>query len=118
MQVLLNAIAPNSPKIVNDQLFSACTILEQFGRCITPPHYKVIMQVLCNIQVFAKAMPSLFAPNFDDFFITSSDSYQIKSLKLEILSSIATDTSITVIFQEFQVLIPVSFSMWVGILLY
>ncbi|KAI3517364.1 hypothetical protein L1887_16578 [Cichorium endivia] len=58
--------------------------------------------VLCNIQVFTKVMPSLFAPNFEDFFINSSDAYQVKSLKLEILSSIATDASISVIFQEFQ----------------
>ncbi|KAI3708054.1 hypothetical protein L2E82_37081 [Cichorium intybus] len=47
-------------------------------------------------------MPSLFAPNFEDFFINSSDAYQVKSLKLEILSSIATDASMSVIFQEFQ----------------
>ncbi|KAJ4954441.1 hypothetical protein NE237_011224 [Protea cynaroides] len=58
--------------------------------------------VLCNIQVFAKAVPSLFAPHFEDFFISSSDSYQIKSLKLEILSTIATDSSISFIFQEFK----------------
>nr|GEY93846.1 AP-3 complex subunit beta-A [Tanacetum cinerariifolium] len=58
--------------------------------------------VLCNIQVFAKVMPSLFAPNFEDFFISSSDAYQVKALKLEILSFIATDVSISVIFQEFQ----------------
>ncbi|XWS65982.1 hypothetical protein CRYUN_Cryun05aG0161000 [Craigia yunnanensis] len=58
--------------------------------------------VLCNIQVFAKAMPSLFAPYFEDFFISSSDSYQIKALKLEMLSSIATDSSISSIFKEFQ----------------
>lgn len=58
--------------------------------------------VLCNIQVFAKVMPSLFAPHFEDFFINSSDAYQVKSLKLEILSFIATDASITVIFQELQ----------------
>ncbi|XP_042485075.1 AP3-complex subunit beta-A [Macadamia integrifolia] len=58
--------------------------------------------VLCNIQVFAKAMPSLFAPHFEDFFISSSDSHQIKSLKLEILSTIATDSSISLIFQEFK----------------
>ncbi|KAJ0538455.1 putative clathrin/coatomer adaptor, adaptin-like, armadillo-like helical, AP complex subunit beta [Helianthus annuus] len=58
--------------------------------------------VLCNIQVFAKVMPSLFAPNVEDFFISSSDAYQVKALKLEILSSIATDASISVIFQEFQ----------------
>lgn len=58
--------------------------------------------VLCNIQVFAKAIPSLFAPYFEDFFIWSSDSYQIKALKLDILSSIATDSSISLIFKEFQ----------------
>ncbi|XP_043719934.1 AP3-complex subunit beta-A [Telopea speciosissima] len=58
--------------------------------------------VLCNVQVFAKAMPSLFAPHFEDFFISSSDSHQIKSLKLEILSTIATDSSISLIFQEFK----------------
>ncbi|PIN12172.1 Vesicle coat complex AP-3, beta subunit [Handroanthus impetiginosus] len=58
--------------------------------------------VLCNIQVFAKAMPSLFSPYFEDFFISSSDSYQIKTLKLEILSSIASSSSISSIFLEFQ----------------
>ncbi|KAI3731097.1 hypothetical protein L1987_62280 [Smallanthus sonchifolius] len=58
--------------------------------------------VLCNIQVFAKVMPSLFGQNIEDFFISSSDAYQVKALKLEILSSIATDASISVIFQEFQ----------------
>ncbi|KAF9674725.1 hypothetical protein SADUNF_Sadunf10G0156800 [Salix dunnii] len=58
--------------------------------------------VLCNIQVFAKAMPSLFSPYFEDFFVVSSDSYQIKALKLEIICSIATDSSISSIFREFQ----------------
>ncbi|KAJ8760360.1 hypothetical protein K2173_012610 [Erythroxylum novogranatense] len=58
--------------------------------------------VLCNIQVFAKAIPFLFAPYFEEFFIVSSDSYEIKSLKLEILCSIATDASIPLIFKEFQ----------------
>ncbi|MCL7023943.1 hypothetical protein MKW94_008150 [Papaver nudicaule] len=58
--------------------------------------------VLCNIQVFAKAMPSLFTSHFEDFFVCSFDSYQIKALKLDILSIIATDASIPFIFQEFQ----------------
>ncbi|XP_027329329.1 AP3-complex subunit beta-A [Abrus precatorius] len=58
--------------------------------------------VLCNIQVFAKAMPSLFAPHYEDFFICSSDSYQIKALKLDILSSIALESSISFILKEFQ----------------
>ncbi|PPR93591.1 hypothetical protein GOBAR_AA27083 [Gossypium barbadense] len=47
-------------------------------------------------------MPSLFAPYHKDFFIYSSDSYQVKALKLEILSSIATASSISSIFKEWQ----------------
>ncbi|KNA20396.1 hypothetical protein SOVF_052910 [Spinacia oleracea] len=58
--------------------------------------------VLCNIQVFAKVMPSLFADYYEDFFISTSETYQIKALKLDILSLIATDSSIPSIFQEFQ----------------
>ncbi|KAF3776616.1 AP3-complex subunit beta-A [Nymphaea thermarum] len=58
--------------------------------------------VLCNLLVFAKAMPSLFAPYFKNFFVHSSDSYHIRAMKLEILSIIATDSSIPLIFQEFQ----------------
>lgn len=58
--------------------------------------------VLCNIQVFAKAMPSLFAPHYEDLFIYSVDSYQIKALKLDILSIIASDSSISFILKEFQ----------------
>ncbi|KAI5434445.1 AP3-complex subunit beta-A [Lathyrus oleraceus] len=58
--------------------------------------------VLCNIQVFAKAMPSLFAPHYEDFFIYTADSYQIKALKLEILSIIASEASIPFILKEFQ----------------
>ncbi|KAF5729597.1 Affected trafxn cking 2 isoform 1 [Tripterygium wilfordii] len=58
--------------------------------------------VLSNIQVFAKTYPSLFAPHFEDFFISSSDSYHIRALKLEILSSTATDSSISLILREFQ----------------
>lgn len=60
-------------------------------------------QVLCNIQVFARAIPSMFAPYFEDFFISCSDTYEIRSLKLNILSSIATVSSISAILKEFQV---------------
>ncbi|KAL5799981.1 hypothetical protein ACOSQ4_032865 [Xanthoceras sorbifolium] len=58
--------------------------------------------VLGNILVFAKAMPYRFVPYYEDFFICSSDSYQTRALKLEILSSIVTDSSIPSIFKEFQ----------------
>ncbi|XP_050384911.1 AP3-complex subunit beta-A [Argentina anserina] len=58
--------------------------------------------VWCNIQVFAKAIPSLFSPYFEDFFICSSDSYQIKALKLDILAHVVTDSSIPLVLKEFQ----------------
>uniref|UniRef100_A0A1D1XM21 AP3-complex subunit beta-A n=2 Tax=Anthurium amnicola TaxID=1678845 RepID=A0A1D1XM21_9ARAE len=58
--------------------------------------------VLRNVQVFAKAAPFLFAPYYEDFFVSSSDSYQMRALKLEILSTIATASSIPFILQEFQ----------------
>lgn len=58
--------------------------------------------VLCNVQVFAKALPHLFVPHYEDFFVSSSDSYQSKALKLEILSSIVTESSISSVFKEFQ----------------
>ncbi|RWW41223.1 hypothetical protein BHE74_00053310 [Ensete ventricosum] len=60
--------------------------------------------ILCNILVFAKAAPSLFSLNYEDFFVFSSDSYQIKVLKLEILSTIATESSLPNILEEFQVI--------------
>ncbi|PVH37440.1 hypothetical protein PAHAL_5G002100 [Panicum hallii] len=58
--------------------------------------------MLGNILVFAKTMPSLFAPFYEDFFINASDPYQTKALKLEILTTIATEPSIPAIFEEFQ----------------
>ncbi|CAN4101534.1 unnamed protein product [Withania somnifera] len=58
--------------------------------------------VLCNIQVFAKAMPTLFVSHYEDFYVSSTDPYQVKALKLDILSLIATDSSISPIFNEFQ----------------
>ncbi|CAH8268711.1 unnamed protein product [Arabidopsis lyrata] len=58
--------------------------------------------VLCNILVFAKAVPSLFAPHFETFFICSSDAYQVKAYKLEMLSLVATTSSISSILREFE----------------
>lgn len=61
--------------------------------------------MLGNILVFAKTAPQLFAPFYEDFFICTSDPYQTKALKLEILTTIATESSIPAIFEEFQVLV-------------
>eukprot|EP01018_Ginkgo_biloba_P021382 Gb_19472 [translate_table: standard] len=58
--------------------------------------------VLANLATFVGAMPSFFEPYFEDFFVRSSDTYQMKAIKLDILSLIATESSIHTILQEFQ----------------
>ncbi|XP_042468594.1 AP3-complex subunit beta-A-like isoform X1 [Zingiber officinale] len=58
--------------------------------------------ILCNLLVFAKAVPPFFSQYYEDFFVCSYDTYQIRALKLEILSIIATESSIPIILQEFQ----------------
>uniref|UniRef100_A0A453GX25 Clathrin/coatomer adaptor adaptin-like N-terminal domain-containing protein n=1 Tax=Aegilops tauschii subsp. strangulata TaxID=200361 RepID=A0A453GX25_AEGTS len=40
----------------------------------------------------------------DNFFICASDPYQTRALKLEILTTIATESSIPAILEEFQLL--------------
>ncbi|CAH8623291.1 unnamed protein product [Schistosoma bovis] len=45
---------------------------------------------------------NLFEPYLRSFFIFSTDSLQVKLLKLEILSSLITETSSSVILREFQ----------------
>nr|CDM87126.1 unnamed protein product [Triticum aestivum] len=58
--------------------------------------------MLGNILVFAKTAPLLFASYYEDFFICASDPYQTRALKLEILTTIATESSIPAILEEFQ----------------
>ncbi|KAI4372981.1 hypothetical protein MLD38_011156 [Melastoma candidum] len=58
--------------------------------------------VLSDIQVFAKTMPSLFTSHFEDFFICSSDTSEIRALKLDILSYIAIESTIPFILKELQ----------------
>lgn len=58
--------------------------------------------VLSNLATFVAAMPSLFEPFFEDFFVQYSDTYHMRAIKLEILSLIATESSIHSILLEFQ----------------
>ncbi|KAG6550527.1 hypothetical protein Mapa_007896 [Marchantia paleacea] len=57
---------------------------------------------LANLSTFVKMAPSMFEAHYEDFFITSADSEQIRVLKLDILCLLATETSIKYILQEFQ----------------
>jgi len=58
--------------------------------------------VLCNICTMAQERPDLFRVFLKDFFVNYFDSGFVRSLKLSILSAIATDTNITLILREFQ----------------
>lgn len=62
-----------------------------------------VLQVLANIATFALQAPSLFANYFEEFFVRSCDTDPIRALKLDILTTIATESSIHAILQEFQV---------------
>lgn len=44
----------------------------------------------------------MFEPFLKSFFVRTSDATHIKLLKLEILTTLATETSISVILREFQ----------------
>ncbi|CAL9773663.1 unnamed protein product [Musa acuminata subsp. burmannicoides] len=61
--------------------------------------------ILCNTLVFAKAAPQIFSPYYEEFFVCSSDSYQTRALKLEILSTMATESSVPIILEEFEEMI-------------
>lgn len=58
--------------------------------------------VLANIVTFALQIPSLFASYFEEFFVRSCDTDPIRALKLDVLTTIATESSIQTILNEFQ----------------
>lgn len=61
--------------------------------------------------VFAQGM---FEPFLKSFFVRTSDPTHIKLLKLDILTNLATETSIGVILREFQTYISSSDKEFVG----
>ncbi|CAH8558810.1 unnamed protein product [Schistosoma turkestanicum] len=64
---------------------------------------EVQYMILSNISsLITFGHRNLFEPYLRSFFIFSTDSLQVKLLKLEILSSLITETSSSVILREFQ----------------
>lgn len=59
--------------------------------------------VLSNIASMSAVRPTLFDAYLKSFYVRSNDPTQIKLLKLEILTNLATETSISTILREFQV---------------
>ena len=54
------------------------------------------------------SLQGMFEPFLKSFFVRTSDPTHIKLLKLDILTSLATETSISVILREFQTYISSS----------
>ncbi|PNF40561.1 AP-3 complex subunit beta-2 [Cryptotermes secundus] len=59
----------------------------------------VVLNCIASISTLRKGM---FEPFLKSFFVRTSDPTHIKLLKLEILTNLATETSISVILREFQ----------------
>lgn len=59
--------------------------------------------VLANIATMAATRPELFQPFIAEFFVSASEPSFIRSLKLEILTYIASSSNITKVLKEFNV---------------
>jgi AP-3 complex subunit beta len=57
--------------------------------------------VLTNIASLAMERPEMFSPHLSDFFVRSSDPSFSRALKLEILTCLATESTIARILREF-----------------
>ncbi|XP_064413648.1 AP-3 complex subunit beta-1 isoform X1 [Latimeria chalumnae] len=65
-------------------------------------HREVQYIVLQNIATMSIQRKGLFEPYLKSFYIRSTDPTQIKILKLEILTNLATEASISILLREFQ----------------
>ncbi|XP_017875805.1 AP-3 complex subunit beta-2 [Ceratina calcarata] len=71
----------------------------------------VVLHCIASISIARKGM---FEPFLKSFFVRTSDPTHIKLLKLDILTNLATETSIGVILREFQTYISSSDKEFVG----
>lgn len=65
-------------------------------------HKEVQSVVLTSIASMSTQRKSIFEIYMKSFFVRTSDATHIKLLKLEILTNLATEASISVILREFQ----------------
>ncbi|KAE8737513.1 hypothetical protein FOCC_FOCC017028 [Frankliniella occidentalis] len=66
------------------------------------PRSEVIFVAKALIRLLRSHREGMFEPFLKSFFVRTSDATHIKLLKLEILTTLATETSISVILREFQ----------------
>lgn len=71
----------------------------------------VVLHCIASISITRKGM---FEPFLKSFFVRTSDPTHIKLLKLDILTNLATEMSISVILREFQTYISSSDKEFVG----
>ncbi|XP_034943244.1 AP-3 complex subunit beta-2 [Chelonus insularis] len=71
----------------------------------------IVLHCIASISISRKGM---FEPFLKSFFVRTSDPTHIKLLKLDILTNLATETSIGVILREFQTYISSSDKEFVG----
>uniref|UniRef100_A0A8C9WQK3 AP-3 complex subunit beta n=1 Tax=Scleropages formosus TaxID=113540 RepID=A0A8C9WQK3_SCLFO len=65
-------------------------------------HSEVQFVVLQNVATMSIKRKGMFETYLKSFYIRSTDPTQIKVLKLEVLTNLATETSISIILREFQ----------------
>ncbi|XP_062926968.1 AP-3 complex subunit beta-2 isoform X3 [Mobula hypostoma] len=65
-------------------------------------HSEVQYVVLQNIASMSIKRRGMFEPHLKSFYIRSTDPTQIKVLKLEVLTNLASETNISTILREFQ----------------
>ncbi|XP_029651134.1 AP-3 complex subunit beta-2 isoform X1 [Octopus sinensis] len=65
-------------------------------------HKEVQYVVLSNIATMTIYRKGMFEPYLKSFYVRSNDPTHVKLLKLEILTSLATETNISTILREFQ----------------
>lgn len=65
-------------------------------------HKEVQYVVLSNIATMTIHRKGMFEPYLKSFYVRSNDPTHVKLLKLEILTSLATETNISTILREFQ----------------
>ena len=60
--------------------------------------------VLSNIATMSIKQKGMFEPFLKSFYVRSNDPTHVKLLKLEILTNLATETNISTILRELQVI--------------
>ncbi|KAF5403401.1 hypothetical protein PHET_02908 [Paragonimus heterotremus] len=76
-------------------------VVKAFVRCLNGGK-EVQYTMLCNIASLAVEHHALFEPYQRTFYVFANDSLEVKLLKLDILTNLATETTSPTILREFQ----------------